>query len=203
MKIPQEKGCYVYLLRCEDHSLYCGWTTHLINRFKMHQSGKGAKYTKAHKPIEIFYYESFPDEISARKREYEIKQMTHEQKMKLKEYHYLFTYGTLMKGESNHFYLKGSKYIGDGIIRGYRLLEIEDYPGAVPTDDLQKEVVGEVYKISHDTKKEIDILEEGYLYKNIIVDIEGKKLVCGFYEFIDDGNEYLESKIKGKWTLNT
>lgn len=119
----------------------------------MHLSDRGVKYTKAHKPIEIFYYENFSDEISARKREYEIKQMTHEQKMKLNEYHYLFTYGTLMKGESNHFYLKESEYIGNGIIRGYRLLKIEDYPGAIPTDDLQKEVIGEIYKIRHDIKK--------------------------------------------------
>lgn len=84
MKIPNEKGYYVYLIRCEDGSLYCGWTTHLVNRFKSHQSGKGAKYTKAHKPVEIYYYESFNSKIEACKREYEIKQMSHQEKLNLK-----------------------------------------------------------------------------------------------------------------------
>lgn len=85
MNIPEESGYYVYLIRCEDDSLYCGWTTNLIKRFKAHQSGKGAKYTKSHKPVEIFYYESFDNSINARKREYEIKQMSHKEKLLLKK----------------------------------------------------------------------------------------------------------------------
>lgn len=85
MKIPTDNSYYVYLLKCEDGSLYCGWTTNLIQRFKAHQSGKGAKYTKAHKPLEIYYYESYADSTSAKKREYEIKQMSHHEKMALKK----------------------------------------------------------------------------------------------------------------------
>ena len=83
--IPEDNGYYVYLIRCDDNSLYCGWTTNLIKRFKSHQSGKGAKYTKAHKPVEIYYFESLEDERSARKREYAIKKMNHQEKIRLKE----------------------------------------------------------------------------------------------------------------------
>lgn len=83
--IPQEDGCYVYLLRCDDDTLYCGWTTNLKKRYQKHQSGKGAKYTRAHKPVELYYYECCEDASSARKREYEIKQLSREQKLKLKD----------------------------------------------------------------------------------------------------------------------
>lgn len=84
MKIPEENGYYVYLILCENNSLYCGWTTNLIKRFQVHKSGKGAKYTRAHKPIEIYYYESFNNEKDARKREVQIKKMNHNEKINLK-----------------------------------------------------------------------------------------------------------------------
>ena len=83
--MPEESGYYVYLLRCEDDSLYCGWTTNLKRRYEKHCSGKGAKYTRAHKPIEVFYYEEHVDAGSARKREYEIKQLNRSEKLKLKK----------------------------------------------------------------------------------------------------------------------
>lgn len=88
-KLPKEDGFYVYLIRCVDDSLYCGWTTNLLKRYEKHVNGKGAKYTKAHPPMEVYYYESFEDATSARKREYEIKQMHRQDKLKLvrgKEY---------------------------------------------------------------------------------------------------------------------
>lgn len=84
-QLPKESGYYVYLLRCEDQSLYCGWTTDLKKRYEKHKAGKGAKYTKAHKPIEVFYFEEHPDASSARKREYEIKQLSRNEKLKLQE----------------------------------------------------------------------------------------------------------------------
>lgn len=83
-KIPYIEGYYVYILRCEDDSLYCGWTTQLRKRFYAHVMGKGAKYTKAHRPLELYYFETFADARSARKREYEIKQLNHKEKCLLK-----------------------------------------------------------------------------------------------------------------------
>ena len=74
---------YVYILKCSDESLYTGWTTDLERRLKAHNSGKGAKYTRARIPVEIVYFEEFEDKIEAMKREYEIKKLTREQKLQL------------------------------------------------------------------------------------------------------------------------
>ena len=74
---------YTYILRCEDGSLYTGWTNDLQKRYQAHRCGKGAKYTKAHRPIEIAYYEEFEDKIDAMKREYVIKHMRRSQKEEL------------------------------------------------------------------------------------------------------------------------
>lgn len=74
---------YTYLLRCCDGSLYCGWTSHLEERLKAHNQGKGAKYTRSRRPVELIYYEEFPTKEQAMSREYAIKQLTRTQKLKL------------------------------------------------------------------------------------------------------------------------
>ena len=73
----------VYLLECSDNSLYCGVTNDLEKRIKTHNSGKGAKYTRARLPVKLFYYENNINRSEASKREYQIKCMTREEKMKL------------------------------------------------------------------------------------------------------------------------
>jgi putative endonuclease len=75
--------CYTYILECEDGSYYTGWTNDLEKRYKAHCSGKGAKYTRSHKPVRIAYYEESEDKITAEKREYEIKHLTRRQKENL------------------------------------------------------------------------------------------------------------------------
>lgn len=82
---------YVYLLKCIDGSLYCGYTTDVKKRFDKHKSGKGAKYTRSHPPLEIVYVEEFADKSSALKREREIKAMTRSRKEKLVKSHYCDT----------------------------------------------------------------------------------------------------------------
>ena len=74
---------YVYILRCADDTLYTGWTTSLEKRLKAHNSGKGAKYTKARLPVEIVYFEEFKEKKEAMKREYAIKQLSRGEKLKL------------------------------------------------------------------------------------------------------------------------
>ena len=74
---------YVYILRCNDNSLYTGWTNNLEKRLKVHASGKGAKYTKARLPIELVYFEEFEDKIEAMRREYAIKKLTRKEKLLL------------------------------------------------------------------------------------------------------------------------
>ena len=74
---------YVYILKCCDNTLYTGWTTSLEKRLKAHNSGKGAKYTKARLPVEIVYFEEFDNKIDAMKREYAIKKLSRKEKLKL------------------------------------------------------------------------------------------------------------------------
>ena len=74
---------YVYLLRCSDDSLYCGWTTDLDARLKAHNSGKGAKYTRSCLPVELVYYETYEDRHEALSREWHIKRLPREEKLAL------------------------------------------------------------------------------------------------------------------------
>lgn len=71
---------FTYILKCKDNTFYTGWTNDLEKRLLAHNLGKGAKYTKARRPVEIVYYESFKTKEEAMRREYEIKQLTRKQK---------------------------------------------------------------------------------------------------------------------------
>ena len=71
---------YTYILKCKDDSLYTGWTNDLKKRIKSHNAGKGAKYTKARRPVELVYYEEFQTREEAMKREYAIKQLSRKEK---------------------------------------------------------------------------------------------------------------------------
>ena len=74
---------YTYILRCSDGSLYTGWTNDLDKRINDHNLGKGAKYTKARRPVELAYYETFTTKEEAMRREYAIKQLPRKQKMEI------------------------------------------------------------------------------------------------------------------------
>ena len=74
---------YVYILRCNDDSLYTGWTNNLEKRIKAHSNGKGSKYTKARLPVELVYFEEYEDKIEAMRREYAIKQLKRKEKLML------------------------------------------------------------------------------------------------------------------------
>ena len=74
---------YTYIVECSDGTLYTGWTTSLEKRVKAHNSGKGAKYTRSRGPVKLVYFESFETKHEAMHREWEIKQMTREEKKKL------------------------------------------------------------------------------------------------------------------------
>lgn len=74
---------YTYIVRCRDNTLYTGWTNNLEKRIADHNAGKGAKYTKSRRPVELVYYENFETKEEAMKREYAIKHLTREDKLKL------------------------------------------------------------------------------------------------------------------------
>lgn len=76
---------YTYIVECRDGSFYTGWTTDLERRIKVHNQGKGAKYTRARLPVTLKYYESFQTKEEAMRREYEIKHLSRREKQKLIE----------------------------------------------------------------------------------------------------------------------
>lgn len=73
----------VYILRCGDGTLYTGITTNLGRRVAVHNSGKGAKYTRSRLPVEPVYWETVADKPAALRRELAIKALTREQKLEL------------------------------------------------------------------------------------------------------------------------
>ncbi|MDD3279834.1 MAG: GIY-YIG nuclease family protein [Lachnospiraceae bacterium] len=77
------KTNYTYILHCSDDTLYTGWTTDLEHRLSVHNAGKGAKYTRSRLPVVLAYYEGYETKEEAMRREWEIKQLSRSQKLKL------------------------------------------------------------------------------------------------------------------------
>ena len=80
-----EKQWVVYILSCKDETLYTGITDDLSRRLQQHESGKGAKYTRGRGPLELVYQEDAESYSNALKREYQIKQLSRNDKLKLIE----------------------------------------------------------------------------------------------------------------------
>lgn len=74
---------FVYMVSCKDGSLYTGCTNDLVNRIKMHNLGKGARYTASRRPVELVYSEEQPDKSAALKREIAIKKLSRYEKLEL------------------------------------------------------------------------------------------------------------------------
>ena len=72
-----------YILRCADGSLYTGWTNDLAGRIRTHNAGKGGKYTRARLPVELVYREEFESKEAAMSREWHLKRMTRQEKLRL------------------------------------------------------------------------------------------------------------------------
>jgi len=77
-----DKPWYVYIVRCSDRSLYTGVTTDIQRRVHEHNhSSRGAKYTRARRPVELMWSKEYPDRSSAQSAEYSFKKLTHKQKI--------------------------------------------------------------------------------------------------------------------------
>lgn len=74
---------YTYILECSDKTLYTGWTNNLEQRLEAHNSGKGAKYTRSRIPAALVYYEAYRTPQEAMQREYQIKQLSRQEKLEL------------------------------------------------------------------------------------------------------------------------
>ena len=71
-----QKSWFVYLIECIDGSIYTGITIDVASRYTAHLDGKGARYTRSHRPLRLLATEIHPDRSAASKAEYRIKQLS-------------------------------------------------------------------------------------------------------------------------------
>jgi putative endonuclease len=74
---------YVYLLKCADDTLYCGWTTDLPRRVAEHQAGTASRYTRSRLPVEVATVVAVADRSAALREEARIKRLPRAAKLRL------------------------------------------------------------------------------------------------------------------------
>jgi putative endonuclease len=74
---------FVYIVRCSDGTLYTGWAVDVAARVKVHNAGRGAKYTQTRRPVKLIYREELPTRAEAMRREREIKLYPRSKKLQL------------------------------------------------------------------------------------------------------------------------
>lgn len=74
---------FVYIVRCSDNTLYTGWAVDVDKRVKVHNAGRGAKYTQTRRPVKLLYSEEFPTRADAMRRERAIKKLPRAKKLAL------------------------------------------------------------------------------------------------------------------------
>jgi putative endonuclease len=77
------RPAFVYLLRCRDGSLYCGWTYDVAKRVAAHGTGRASKYTGGRRPVELAAVFELPDASAARREEARIKKLNRVEKLAL------------------------------------------------------------------------------------------------------------------------
>ena len=85
-----QKKCtttFVYILLCNDNTLYTGWTTNMKRRLSEHNAGKGSRYTRTRTPVIVVFTEEHMNKSSAMKRESSIKNLSRSKKLQLIESH--------------------------------------------------------------------------------------------------------------------
>ena len=75
--------CFVYILRCADGTLYTGWTTDVAARERVHNQGRGAKYTASRRPVRVVWEEAHDTRSLAQRREAQIKRWPRAKKIAL------------------------------------------------------------------------------------------------------------------------
>jgi putative endonuclease len=74
---------FVYIVQCADGTLYTGWAMDVLARVKVHNAGRGAKYTQTRRPVCLVYSETWPSRADAMRREREIKRWPRDRKLAL------------------------------------------------------------------------------------------------------------------------
>ena len=85
-------AAFVYLLRCADGTLYCGWTTDPERRLRQHQAGTASRYTRARRPVELVYWREFASRPEAMREEARIKRLPPAEKRGLVQPHASLTF---------------------------------------------------------------------------------------------------------------
>jgi putative endonuclease len=84
MDLELKMSYFVYMVECSDKTLYTGIAKDLKKRVDEHNlSNKGAKYTKARRPVTLIYSKKLKDRSEASKMEYAIKKLSREKKLQL------------------------------------------------------------------------------------------------------------------------
>ena len=83
MRFKRKGRFYVYILKCRDGTYYTGYTKNLSHRVKLHNKGKGAKYTRQRGPVKLAWHKKYAYFKLAFKKEIEVKRLTRQQKEKL------------------------------------------------------------------------------------------------------------------------
>ena len=78
-----EPSAFVYLLRCSDGTLYCGWSTDPQRRVRQHQAGTASRYTRRRLPVELVYTREFATRSEAMREEVRIKSLPRAEKRRL------------------------------------------------------------------------------------------------------------------------
>ena len=68
-------AAFVYLLRCADGTLYCGWSTDPERRLRQHQAGTASRYTRTRLPVELVYLRELASRSEAMREEARIKRL--------------------------------------------------------------------------------------------------------------------------------
>lgn len=71
---------YLYCVICSDETIYTGTTNNVVKRIKTHNAGKGAKYTRYRRPVQLIFVQSWASKSQALRAEYAFKQLTRQQK---------------------------------------------------------------------------------------------------------------------------
>ena len=84
---PEQAGtarcAFVYIVECTDGTLYTGWAMDVQARVKVHNAGRGARYTRSRRPVRLRYWERHPDRAAAMRRERQLKRLPRAKKLSL------------------------------------------------------------------------------------------------------------------------
>lgn len=83
--MAEQHEWWVYMLRCADDTLYTGMAADVEHREKVHNSGRGARYTRARLPVKVVYREACATRSEALRREAALKRLTRAEKLALIE----------------------------------------------------------------------------------------------------------------------